>query len=355
MWGRTTSLAAMVAVICALSSLFRKVSDASALGSGQAYPISLQVASGEDCILIEDSRYLLNSGGFQIGHWGMAFAQIVGALEQLDGHKSPVQLDEHQAPVRLIFHDETRSDRVRGHLSEVIRGSEYLNITLRVLGEAAGVSFVDFVADDFDDLKQTCDPTRLLRVTAAESVQDDSWFGQTAATLAENVVKVFHCDTERTDDVLIYNRRGTRMITNVAALIDDLSKAGLVSKVLTPNELTPIEQLCEMTRERKFIMTPHGGHQGSLLFKRVGVAVVVLSPEKALLECYRYFARLSDQWFAVRGDKAWSCSSTVCSRDSDAWYDPTCDKACVVQARGQLIEGSLTALAKVVNMSVAWK
>lgn len=354
MWGRTTSLAAMVAVICALSSLFRKVSDASALGSGQAYPISLQVASGEDCILVEDSRYLLNSGGFQIGHWGMAFAQIVGALEQLIGHKSPVQLDGHQSPVRLIFFDRMRSDRVHSHLSEVIRGSEYLNVTLRVLGKAAGISFLN-VFDDFDAVKQTCDPSRLLRVSAAESVQDDSWFGNTAATLADDVVKVFHCDTERTDDVLIYNRRGTRRVTNVAALLDHLGKAGLVSKVLTPNELTPIEQLCEMTRERKFIITPHGGHQGSLVFKRVGVAVVVLSPEKALLECYRYFARLSDQWFAVRGDKAWSCSSTVCSRDSEAWYDPTCDKACVVQARGQLIDGSLTALAKVVNMSVAWK
>jgi hypothetical protein len=354
MWGRTTSLAAMVAVVCALSSRFRKVSDASALGSGQAYPISLQVASGEDCILVEDSRYLLNSGGFQIGHWGMAFAQIVGALEQLDGHKSAVQLDGHQSPVRLIFYDRIRSDQMHRQLSEVIRVSEYLNVTLRVLGEAAGVSFLK-VFDDFDAVKQTCDPSRLLRVSAAESVQDDSWFGNTAATLADNVVKVFHCDTERTDDVLIYNRRGTRRVANVAALLDYLGKAGLVSKVLTPNELTPIEQLCEMTRERKFIITPHGGQQGSLLFKRVGVSVVVLSPEKALLECYRYFARLSDQWFAVRGDKAWSCSSTACSRDSDAWYDPTCDKACVVQARGQLIEGSLTALAKVVNMSIAWK
>lgn len=82
--------------------------------------------------------------------------------------------------------------------------------------------------------------------------------------------------------------------------------------------------------------------------------------EKALLAlvvvgCYRYFARLSDLWFAVRGDKAWSCSAALCSRDSNAWYDPTCDKARVVQARDQLIEGSLTALAKVVKMSIAWK
>jgi len=110
-----------------------------------------------------------------------------------------------------------------------------------------------------------------------------------------------------------------------------------------------MEQICEVTKERKMIITPHGGHEGSLLFKREGVAVVVVSPKSALLECYRFFSKRSDPWYSIRGDHAWSCPD-ICSMSEDAVYDPECDKFCIRRARREHADVSLAAVERIIAM-----
>ena len=38
---------------------------------------------GNQCIFIDDSRYLMNAGGFQVGHWGMVASKLGRAILEL--------------------------------------------------------------------------------------------------------------------------------------------------------------------------------------------------------------------------------------------------------------------------------
>ena len=160
----------------------------------------------------------------------------------------------------------------------------------------------------------------------------------------------FGCRDESTEDVLIYNRRGSRNIRNDVEVTEFLSRHyGLHAKVLFPDQLSPEEQICEMTKRRKIIITPHGGQQGSLIFKRAGVAVVVISPEEALLECYRFFAHEQDLWYHIRGNVSWACDGH-CSKSIGAWKnDADCNRACVVKGRDSTIDLSVSALREVLG------
>ena len=119
-----------------------------------------------------------------------------------------------------------------------------------------------------------------------------------------------------------------------------------------PDQLSPAEQICEMVKRRKMIITPHGGQQGSLIFKRSGVAVAVVSPEEALLECYRFFAREHDFWYHIRGNVSWACEGP-CSKSVNAWRSDGCNHACAVKARHGTIDMSLSALEEVLRASEA--
>jgi hypothetical protein len=78
--------------------------------------------------------------------------------------------------------------------------------------------------------------------------------------------------------------------------------------------------------------------------------VVVVSPESAFLECYRLFAKRSDPWYSVRGERAWSCPD-VCSSSEDAFFDPSCDGMYIWRARREDdIDVSLAALEQIVDM-----
>ena len=140
-----------------------------------------------------------------------------------------------------------------------------------------------------------------------------------SSRLGTEAAKLLRCEHWVADDVLIYNRVGTRQIVNVAALVEQLLGHGLATKVVTPNELAIEDQICEMTKKRKLIITPHGGQQGSLIFKHKDTGVVVISPEHALLECYRYVVEEEGAWIAVRGGRVWACASDVCSKQGNAW------------------------------------
>ena len=82
---------------------------------------------------------------------------------------------------------------------------------------------------------------------------------------------------------------------------------------------------------------------------------MIVSPEAALLECYRFFSREEDPWFHVRGNRSWLCEGKHCGEAIEAWgNDVTCDRKCAAKARRQSkITVSLSALNDVLEWIAA--
>ena len=296
------------------------------------------------CFVVKNSRYLLNSNGFQIGHWGSVLTKILGVLDKSVASSSHVLLQR----VYVLFTDSEASGKKLRSIEETAARSEYMIATLGVLKVLTGLDF-ELVRSgaEKNSLTTTCYQENTLFVDAGSFPNDDGWIGRLASRIPKVMSENFKCNQSATDDVLIYNRQGARRIMNDGDVARVLQGKGLATKIITPNELSPLEQICEMTKNRKMIITPHGGHQGTFLFKREGVAVVVVSPNSALLECYRFFAKRSDPWYSIRGDRAWSCPD-MCSSSEDAFFDPSCDAMCVRIARREDIDVSLAAVERIV-------
>jgi len=300
------------------------------------------------CFVVKNSRYLLNANGFQIGHWGSVLTSILGRLDEKvsSPHASLLQR------VYVLFIDSKASGKKLRSVEASAARSEYMTSTLGVLNVLTGLDFelVRSGAEKNRLMTTTCFQENTVFVDAGSFPTDDGWIGRFASSVPRVLSEHFKCNQSATDDVLIYNRRGTRRIVNDVEVARALQEKGLTTKILTPNELSPMEQICEVTKNRKIIITPHGGHQGTFLFKRQGVAVVVVSPKSALLECYRFFAKRSDPWYSIRGERAWSCPN-VCSSSEDAFFDPSCDGMCIRRARREDdIDVSLAALERIVDM-----
>tara|TARA_B110000459_G_scaffold90254_1_gene101028 strand:+ start:1441 stop:2241 length:801 start_codon:yes stop_codon:yes gene_type:complete len=250
--------------------------------------------------------------------------------------------------VYVLFTDSEASGKKLRSIEETAARSEYMIATLGVLKVLTGLDF-ELVRSgaEKNSLTTTCYQENTLFVDAGSFPSDDGWIGRLASRVPKVMSENFKCNQSATDDVLIYNRQGARRIVNDGDVARVLQGKGLATKIITPNELSPVEQICEMTKNRKMIITPHGGHQGTFLFKREGVAVVVVSPNSALLECYRFFAKRSDPWYSIRGERAWSCPD-VCSSSEDAFFDPSCDAMCVRIARREDIDVSLAAVERIV-------
>jgi hypothetical protein len=298
------------------------------------------------CFVVKNSRYLLNANGFQIGHWGSVLTNILGALDAKvsSPHASLLQR------VYVLFIDSKASGKKLRSVEASAARSEYMTSTLGVLKVLTGLDFelLRSGAEKNRFMTTTCFQENTVFVDAGSFPTDDGWIGRFASSVPNVLSEHFKCNQSATDDVLIYNRRGTRRIVNEVEVARALQEKGLTTKILTPNELSPVEQICEVTKNRKMIITPHGGHQGTLLFKRQGVAVVVVSPKSALLDCcYRFFAKRSDPWYSIRGERAWSCPD-VCSSSEDAFFDPSCDDMCIRRARREDIGVSLGALERIV-------
>ena len=298
------------------------------------------------CFMVKNSRYLLNGNGFQIGHWGSALTGILGELEK----KLSLPKDKLERVYVLLTDSEVSRNKLRTIENYAVQ-SEYMSSTLNVLTVLTRKRF-KFVRSGEEKnslIESTCYQQNSLLVDANDFPTDDRWMGRLASKTIMVMKETFKCNQSATDDVLIYNRRGTREIRNHAEVASLFRRNGLSTTVLTPNDLSPMEQICELTKNRKMIITPHGGHQGTFLFKREGVAVVVVSPKSALLECYRFFAKRSDPWYSVRGERAWSCPD-VCSDSEDAFFDPSCDRTCIRMARRENADVSLDALRRVLTM-----
>ena len=299
------------------------------------------VAGG--CIVTINARYLMNSGGFQVGHWGMVLAKIIGGVDHLRLHHLSVQ---------VFFVDDEMNPFQFKKMESTLSTSVYMKTTMRIVAEMTNTSFGIVLGSPAG--RKRCHRDRLLVVDAMHQPFDDSWYGLSASNGVDAVaITMRSCSQEPIDDVLIYNRKVSRRIVNDLTLANYLRSKGLSTRIVFPDHLTPAEQICEMTRRRKMIITPHGGQMGSLVFKRRGVTVVEVSPEKALLDgvgCYRYFGKVSDPWFAIRGARAWACDAGICAKSADAWYDPDCDRKCEAAARANSINISTQAIAKVLNL-----
>ena len=298
------------------------------------------------CFVVKNSRYLLNSNGFQIGHWGSVLTSILGALDKSVSSSPHVLLQR----VYILFTDPVASSKRLRSVEETAARSKYMISTFGVLKVLTGLDF-ELVRSgpEINSLTTACYQENTLFVDAGSFPTDDGWIGRLASSVPKVMSENFKCNQSATEDVLIYNRRGSRTIVNDGDVARILQAKGLTTKIITPDELSPLEQICEMTKNRKMIITPHGGHQGTLLFKREGVAVVVVSPNSALLECYRFFAKRSDPWYSIRAERAWSCPD-VCSSSEDAFFDPNCDDKCKRVARREDIDVSLAAVERIVEM-----
>ena len=298
------------------------------------------------CFVVENSRYLLNSNGFQIGHWGSVLTNILGSLDKSVSSSSHVLLQR----VYVLFTDSVVSGKKLRSVEEIAARSDCMLSTFGVLKVLTGLDF-ELVRSgpEKSSLTTTCYQDNTMFVDAGSFPTDDGWIGRLASSVPKVMSEHFKCNQSATDDVLIYNRQGSRRIVNDRDIARVLQGKGLTTKIITPNELSPMEQICEMTKNRKMIITPHGGHQGTFLFKREEVAVVVVSPNSALLECYRFFARRSDSWYSIRAERTWSCPD-VCSISEDAFFDPSCDDGSICKrvARREDIDVSLAAVERIV-------
>mmetsp|Transcript_13448 Transcript_13448/g.54303 ORF Transcript_13448/g.54303 Transcript_13448/m.54303 type:complete len:357 (+) Transcript_13448:271-1341(+) len=287
------------------------------------------------CVVVKNSRYLLNAGGFQIGHWGFLLADVFAKLNRIE-HRQPKSCE-------IIFTDNVASRHRLRQVEKAVKGSMYMHTSLALIGNMSGTSF--------RVLERNRECGAPLHINADALKVPTHWLNLTAYRVPEDAARdVLKCNVTATEDVLIYNRQGTRTIANYEDVMEYLESSGLRAKVLFSDQLSPEEQICEMVKERSVLITPHGGQQGSLFFKRAGVAVVVVSPESHLLEYYRFFSRETDPWYHIRGNRSWSCVRRFCASSPGAWgNDGSCGLKCERKARGESINLSLSALHNVLG------
>ena len=291
--------------------------------------------AGEDnrcCVVVKNARYLMNSGGFQIGHWGFLLTDVFAGLN-VNG-RFPKDCE-------LVLTDSIASRHRLKQVKEVAKRSTYMHTSLAVVENMTGTLF------QISDQIPKCSASAFINADALKIPK--RWLNLRGYRAPDEAARdVLKCNETATEDILIYNRRGTRAIVNHEEVVEYIKKLGLSAKVLFPEQLAPEEQICEMVKNRRLIVTPHGGQQGSFFFKRAGVAVAVVSPEAHLLEYYRFFARENDLWYHIRGNRSWPCVGNFCADSDGAWgNDGLCEFKCERQARGHSITLSFSALHEV--------
>ena len=173
------------------------------------------------CVVVNNARYLMNSGGFHIGHWGFVVVDIFRKFAA-----------PHPRPdaCHVILRDAVASRRRMRKLYDVARRSEYLRASSKMFKSMSGVSL------DFSTSTPgfSCSETWLIRTDAA--IGPHEWVNFSSYKASELAARDnFGCRDESTEDVLIYNRRGSRNIRNDVEVTEFLSKQyGLHAKVLFP-------------------------------------------------------------------------------------------------------------------------
>lgn len=259
--------------------------------------IFARVASGlETDVVVTNSRYLRNSGGTQVAHW-------VAVLTQIIPHVLFVSEMQQQATVDIHLEDTVRSPRELRAILKLLTTNDYVDLTVKAAKLAFGVNMVITVAT----------PSKTaLRVDAGQFPINDTWWTNGGERFSIAARHVASCPDDNTlgsiPDVLIYNRKGSRHITNTRQMTETLQADGLSTIVVTVTKnLTPAQQICLVATPYKYIITPHGGQMASLLFKNALTSVVEVSPSLGVLECFRFIRPAAEVWFAMQNTKIWEC------------------------------------------------
>jgi len=259
------------------------------------------LGSGEH-VVVENARYLRNGGGAQVGHWVSVVAQLIPHLHRLSGEtqRQGTFQSPRDATVGLHLEDSVRSQRQMRAINTLVSTNGYVRITLEAARRAFGLTLV----------LTTIPSEAVARVDAGRFPIDDQWWGSGGKQFTNAALQVAQCDTPpaRVSDVLVYNRRGSRSMTNPHEVTQLLQANGMTTTVVTvTRELTPAQQICVVSKPYEYIITPHGGQMASLLFKHASTAVVEVSPPKGVLEFYRFMRPTNEPWFALQGRLLWAC------------------------------------------------
>ena len=191
------------------------------------------------CFVVENSRYLLNSNGFQIGHWGSVLTKILGSLDKSVSSSSHVLLQR----VYVLFTDSVASGKKLRSVEETAARSEYMISTFGVLKVLTGLDF-ELVRSgpEKNSLMTTCYQDNTLVVDAGSFPTDDGWIGRLASRVPKVMSERFKCNQSATDDVLIYNRQGSRRIVNDRDIARILQGKLLTTEIMSERGLETPEK-----------------------------------------------------------------------------------------------------------------
>ena len=191
------------------------------------------------CFVVENSRYLLNSNGFQIGHWGSVLTKILGSLDKSVSSSSHVLLQR----VYVLFTDSVASGKKLRSVEETAARSEYMISTFGVLKVLTGLDFkLVRSGPEKNSLTTTCYQDNTLFVDAGSFPTDDGWIGRLASSVPKVMSEHFKCNQSATDDVLIYNRQGSRRIMNDRDIARVLQGKGLTTEIMSERGLETPEK-----------------------------------------------------------------------------------------------------------------
>jgi hypothetical protein len=306
------------------------------------------LGSGEHMV-VENARYLRNKHGAQVGHWASAISQLIPHIDRLSAEmqRQGTFRSPRDATVEIHLEDSVRREWQMRSISTLISTNAYVRLTLEAARRAFGITLTFTTAPS--------DAT--TRVDAGRAPSDDQWWRSGGERFTEAVLQVAACDLRlatRAPDVLVYNRLGSRSITNPHEVTQLLQASGMTTTVVTVTRaLTPAQQICVVSKSYEYIITPHGGQMASLLFKHASTAIVEVSPPKGVLEFYRFMRPTSEPWFALQGRLLWACEGFCADtarehEDIGAVLLPLGCGVCARAVKGDPITVDLRAVKKIV-------
>jgi hypothetical protein len=255
-------------------------------------------------VAVTNARYLRNGGGAQVGHWVSVLTQLIPHLHEWSAqvqHQGTFQFP-YDATVSLRLEDSVRTEYQMRAITSAVSSHAYVRLTLEAARQAFGITLI---IDPHRGLRP-----HALRVDAGGAPKDDHWWKSGGLEFTDAAIQVAACGTPpaHVSDVLVYNRVGSRSLTNPYEVTQLLQASGLTTKVITVTcALTPAQQICVVSQPYAFIITPHGGQMASLMFKHAGTSVIEVSPPGAVLEFFRFVRPAIEPWFALQGRVLWAC------------------------------------------------
>lgn len=257
------------------------------------------------CVVVEQARYLKNVGGAHIGHWVAVLTQLMPHFEAVARRSDNTK--GGSTKLHLFFTDRQRNAWQLQTIGSFLRNHPYYQITAKAAmhGFNTHVILRTTVLDTLSRGNSKC----MQSIDAGNFPTDEMWTPG-LRRFVHGAFKAAGCSrNDNVADVLIYNRKGTREITNVRDVADYLQDRNYSVLIQTAEFLTPAQQVCLIGKPFRYIVTPHGGQMASLMFINERTRVVEVMPRSGVLECYRYISTQESAaaWFALQGARLWRC------------------------------------------------